>query len=692
MKRRVVFDFETRSCSDLRKEGAYKYSLDPTTQPTCLAVKFVGVPNQMFLTLKEVNSPWRKVPEGFRYHWQKCIEDDYEFTAHNAFFERCIYENILVKRYGWPVIPDVQYRCTAAKAASCALPRNLEGAGAAMNLSVQKDKRGYAAMMATCKPTRAWTAWLKSSDKIIRNTRPNHLAGIDKPPKIFLEPEDAPEVWNTLYEYCKIDVKAEEALDNALPDLSPEEQEIWHLNQELNWRGLRVDVPTIKKIVGIMDVESKKKLKELDSLTMGLVTKPNSVKSIMAFLEIEKVKLPNLRKQTVEDKLNDFDLSKDSHKLLELRKALSLTSTRKYQSFLARSNADERVRDIVLYHGASTGRDTGTGVQPHNFPRGLIKTDKSRPYSLVENVIECDHEMLSILYGDSLNLVFSAILRNMIIPTEGRELFVGDFAKIEVAVLWWLSNNIPGLKVLRSGKDPYIYMAAANTGRAYESFTDESPERQLGKAQTLGCGFGMGWTKFQKTAWDFYRLKLSDEQSQRAVQTYRTTNRAVPELWKQYETAAVTTVENNKYFTRAGKCSFEVKNQFLWVTLPSGRKLAYRDPQISWRESEYGPRKTLQFNAVNSKTKKWGPETTWGGTLTENIVQGVARDLIMQGVVRLEKAGYKVLLTVHDEAICEKKKGKGDLKEFIKILCEVPKWTDGCPIEAKGWVGERYRK
>lgn len=693
-RKRITHDFETRSRADLKKVGAYKYSLDPSTQPTCLAAKFHGMDALMFLTFEEVNRPWRQIPVPFRYQWTKAIEEGYEFSAHNSFFERCIYDNILVRRYGWPPIDPRQRRCTAAKAAACALPRNLQGAGEALKLSVQKDRRGYVAMMATCKPTKHWVAWRRAQDDIAAGkklTMTRRIACKDEP-KAFLEPDDAPDVWHTLYRYCMIDVQAEEAIDDVLPDLIPAEQEIWHLNQKLNWRGLRIDLPTVKKVVDIMAVESKKKLKELDSLTMGLVTKPGARKSILEFLALEGVTLPDLRAKTVEDRLKGFDLSEDMHRLLEIRKALSLTSTKKYQAFLNRADAEGRIRDILLYHGASTGRDTGVGVQPHNFPRGMIRVDKNRPYAHVENVVECDHEMLQLLYGESLGLLFSAILRNMIIPDDGYELFVADFSKIEVAVLWWLAGNEPGLKILRAGLDPYKYMAAANTGRKYQEITDEGDDRQLGKAQVLGCGFGMGGPKFQKTAWDMYRLKLTEEQSATAVKNYRTANAAVPVLWRAYEQAAVAAVENPLDVYTAGRCTFQVLNRFLWVKLPSGRRLAYRDPQIAWRESEYGPRKTLEFWAVNSKTKKWALERTWGGTLTENFVQAIARDLMMPAMVRLEEKGYHALLMVHDEGICQKRKQRGNVPEFTGILCETPSWGAGLPLEAKGWSGPRYRK
>lgn len=703
----------------MKKSGAYKYSLDPSTQPTCLAFKVMGEPTVYFLDFKMVNTPWKQLPLKLRALWVQLIDEDYQFSAHNSFFERCIYDNIMVARYGWPAILPRQRRCTAAKAAACALPRSLEGAGAALKLHVQKDKRGYNAMMATCKPTKYYNAWqktdadLKAGRRVGEKRLKPYRLGC---PPMFLEPEAAPDVWNTLYTYCKIDVRSEELVDLALPDLIPSEQEIWFQNQMLNWRGLRADIPVIEKIVGIMAGESKTKLKELDTLTMGLVTSPNSRKSVLEFLAIEGIELPNLQAKTVDDFLTGFKLSGDMHRLLEIRKALTLTSTKKYHTFLTRATEDHRVRDILLYHGASTGRDTGTGIQPHNFPRGLISVRKDRPYAAVENIIECDADTLRLLYGESLGILFSALLRNMIIPSEGHELFVADFSKVEVAVLWWLADNEPGLKVLRSGLDPYKYQAAFNTGKPYIAISDEGDDRQLGKGQVLGCGFGMGAVNFQSTAWRMHRLKLTLKQSKLAVKSYREANVRVPELWKEYEKAAIEVVKRGGEI-KAGKCRFLYDKKrfygglrFLWVQLPSGRRLAYADPQIAWRVRQYevietnakgeeiivqktsNPMETLEFWAPNPKTKQWALERTWGGTLAENVTQATARDLMLPGLLRLERRGYKGLLQVHDEGITEKKIGTGNVEEFVDILCEVPPWALGMPIAAKGWSGPRYRK
>lgn len=711
--KRIIFDFETRSTCDLRKHGAYIYSLDPSTQPTCLAFKVVGEAGVYFLPFHVINRPWELQEDKLKKLWKGFIDQGFEFAAHNAFFERVIYTNVLEKKLGWPHIPETQYRCTAAKAAACALPRSLESAGEALHLATQKDRRGYSAMMATCKPTHQWNAWKKACTDRAAGVRigPAKMKLIEAgEPPLFLEPEMNPGIWDTLYTYCKIDVRAEEAVDQALPDLIPQEQEVWHLNQKINWRGLRIDLPTVKKIISIMETESEEKLKELDHLTMGLVTSPNARQSVLDFLALEGIELPNLQSKTVEDSLNGFELSEDMRRLLEIRKALSMASTKKYYAFLNRSDNEGLIRDTVMYHAASTGRDGGTGINPYNFPRGLLKVDKNRPYAAVENVVHCDVDTLTLLYGESLGVLFSALLRNMIIPAPGCEMFVADFSKIEVAVLWWLADNEPGLKILRAGLDPYKYQAAANTGKTYAEITDDGNDRQLGKAQILGCGFRMSWKRFRDTAWTMYRLRLTNRESVEAVKSYRTANKAVVELWDAYEKAAVEAVESGELI-KAGKCEFQTGNGFLWVKLPSGRKLAYREPSIVMRaitftalekhsqtgedievEKTSAPKKTIQFLGLDKTKKKLAPEISHGGILTENIVQATARDLMMPALLRLEKAGYRVLLSVYDEGVCEKELGTGSVSEFVRILCEQPEWGPGLPIEAKGWSGPRYRK
>lgn len=664
MIKRLTLDFETQSRCDLKKAGAWKYSLDPTTKPTCLAFKARGDARIHFLDYYLVNKPWNEIPVPFQVLWCDFIKAGYEISAHNIFFDAAIYFNILVKRYGWPVINRSRFRCTAAKAAACALPRNLEGAGSAMRLHIQKDKVGYLAMIKSCKPTKD---------------------------NVLLTPAEAPEIFETLYKYCKIDVLAEESLDIVLPDLIFSEQQIHHVDQLMNSRGIAVDIGAVNKITDIMAVEDKIKRRELDKTTMGLVASPGARKAILDFLALDGIILPDLKAKTVGDILEEGKITGDAKTLLLLRKALSKTSTKKYQAFQNRCCPDGRVRDVLLYHGASTGRWGGTGVQPQNFPRGAIKGLNIE--AAIADIMECDVPTLKLLYGENLSILFSAVLRGMFIPTKGMELFVADFAKIEVAVLWWLADHDYGLELLKSGRDPYIALAETIFRVPYDEVNED--QRALGKASILMCGFQAGAKRFRDTARDIYGLILSEKQAQLAVDSYREVHEPVRNLWYTYQMAAIEAVENRS-LVKINHCEFSVKKfgsmNFLVVVLPSGRPLYYCDPSIVWVDTDFGKRKQLQYWAVNSLSKKWNQERTYGGKLTENIVQATARDLLAPAMLRLETAGYQMLLTVHDEVIAECSIGKGDIDEFISILCEVPEWGTGMPIEAKGFTALRYRK
>lgn len=693
MIERVVIDFETRSTADLKKTGQYKYSLCDTTRATCLSIKDKLQKEVFLLPFEEVHLPWDRQSPTLKKWWVERIKRKALFVAHNAGFEIAIYNNVLVARLDWPVIPLEQWRCTAAKAAACALPRSLAGAGEALKLPIQKDWRGHAAVMATCKPTKEYKAWLKkeSSDAF---WVPDSEAAVPlgaSLPTLFLEPDRAPDVFDTLYQYCKIDTATEELLDQSLPDLIEQEQRNWFLNQKINTRGFSVDASLIRKITNILKVETRRQIYDLDKLTLGLVDKPGARRSILDFLGQDEIKLPDIQAKTVEDVLKNGNLTEDGEKLLKIRRALSKASTKKYAGFLDRVCPDGRVRDILLYHGGHTGRDSGTGIQIQNFPKGVIEQEDIE-YIISHLGYPDIAAWIKGLYGD-LGAVFASLLRSMIIATPGCELFVGDLSLIEVCVLWWLAENTPGLNVLNSGKDPYLYMAAANTGQKYEDISKDSLDRQLGKIQTLACGFGMGAFRFKKTAWDFYRLEISDDDAGFAVKSYRRANSAVVALWKDYEDAAVKAIQSPKEIFEMGKCLFSVRKGFLWVKLPSGRKLAYREPRLAMRETDFGPRRSVEYWGVNSKTKKWNLQSTYGGKLTENIVQAVARDILYHPLHKLERLGYQTLFLVHDEIVSERKEGAGKLDEFLKVMTQRPEWVDAkLPLNAKGFVCKRYRK
>jgi DNA polymerase len=699
---KITIDFETRSRANLKKTGAYEYSLDPSTISTCLAFKTHGNPKVHLFKFHQMQRPYKLHAPDFQVWWKKKIKEGYLFSAHNAFFEQCIYNNVLVKRFGWPEIPPHLWRCTAAKAAAVAIPRNLAGAGEVMRLSVQKDPAGYQAMMATCKPTRAFNAYQKLKLKKYKNER--DLAKLaEPPPPEFLTPEAAPEVFNVLYKYCKIDVVTEELLDDSLPDLIPDEQEMWLLDQKINFRGTRVDMPLVNKISDLMAKEQKVMEKELDVLTMGLVSSGKARMQIMDFLSLEGIEIPDLKAKTVDDFLENGKVTGDAKKLLLLRKKLAKASTAKYQAFKNRAASDGRVRDMLLYHGASTGRWGGAGVQPQNFPRGTVKDI----YEAIHQINTCeDVRDLKMLYGENLMPLFASVLRGMFIASDGHELFVQDWNAIETRVLWWLAGHKKGLDIFREGRDPYWEMARKifkfdKNLRYDETDLEHSNWRQVGKAAVLGCGYQMGWRKFITSAWDVYRAYVTPEIAKIAVSAYRELHSSVKQLWDDYQLAAINAIQNKGAVYPVGLVKFFYKNNFLWVELPSGRRLAYNRPSVMWEKVEIKNDDGVVENSFDAqkikfwgiwKGKNWVLESTYGGKLCENIVQAVSRDLLRDAIKRSEKSNYLTCFHSHDELVVEAPKGKRKSEDFQKVMETLPKWATGLPLKAGGWVGERYRK
>lgn len=713
---KVTLDFETQSEFDLKKGGAYEYSRHPSTRALCLAIGFNG--KTKILTFEEVQKRFVELPESLRIWWNRCIQfDNIIFAAHNAYFEQCIYQNVLVRRLGWPPIPIHKWRCTAAKAAAMAIPRNLGDAGAVMKTATQKDYEGYKVMMKLCKPTAAWAKWKKKN-------------GEGPEPEKFWTPKTAPEDFRALYKYCKIDVQSEVLLDEALPDLTPFEQKVWFLDQKMNLRGIQVDLDLVNKVSGIMEKESKTMAKELDTLTMGLVGSGNARNAILEFLQLEGLELPDLRAKTVQDYIENGKVSGDAKKILEIRKALSKASTAKYKMFLLRAGRDGRARDFLLYCGAQrTGRWAGKGLQPQNFPRGVIKNI----YEAIARIKKESAEDLKLLYGENLMPLFSSVLRGVFTASPGHEMFVQDYNAIECRVAWWLAGHQKGLELFRKGVDPYWEMAkeiyGLPAGLIYNGDDEKHAEmRQVGKAAVLGCGYQMGPKKFVSAAWDVYRAKVDADMAKIAVQTYRKIHFPVTEIWDSYQNAAIQATKNPGDIYEVGKVKFYREGRFLFIELPSGRRLSYCDPEINMGKTwvmEKGKDRIyasnieagkmahkdgykvvnefqserLSYFEINQLAKKsdtiipkWAKETTYGGKIFENVVQSVSRDILAESIVRVEKMGFNVLMHSHDELVSEAPKGKFTSGAYRKTMEQLPKWAKGLPLKAGGWVGPRYKK
>ncbi len=656
----VHIDFESRSAVDIWEVGAWEYSVHPSTEIQCLCYAVDGGP-VVLISKEDVGNPKNLMTA------LEVLANNYEvqFRAHNAYFEQVMWQNIMVKRYGFPEIPTHRWVCTAAKARAMGLPGKLEKAAAAIRLPFQKDIKGKQIMLKMCKPRKPKKG--ESKDELLWH-------------------ED-PEEYQILYEYCKQDVEVERALDHKLPDLIPQEQRVWEIDQLINMRGLCVDIPAAKTMVELVNWKKYQYNEELSKITGGKVTAGTQRDSMLTYLKEVGVNLPDLTKDTVHKAISSGTLSGVPLRVLQLRSEVAKSSVKKYERMVEAGQSDGKLRDILNYHGASTGRWSGQLVQLQNLPRGTIKdTD-----SAIDIITQHGWPHCEMVYPKLMETISSCI-RGMLIPRPGHDMLVVDYAAIEARVVMWLANCGLGLEEFETndrGEDVDIYVKMAR--RIYNDNTltkSNKSHRQLGKQAILGCGYGMGGPKFRGTCAG-YGMDISEYDGQRIVNLYRETYPAIKNFWNACNQATIDAVRDPAHSHPVGQISFwyDKASDFLFCYLPSGRRLAYYEPRI-------GPNRFDQpgISYMNEINSQWVRKESYGGLLVENATQAVARDLMAYSFAELERQGYPILMHTHDEIVCEVPEGQQDINEMINIMCKEPKWAAGLPIKAEGFRTKRYKK
>lgn len=658
-QRYAIYDYETRSECDLRACGSYEYSVHPSTQILCVAWR-LGTREMLRDAPTRVWSPFATSDDP-RELIAALSDENVILVAHNALFENVITNNVLRRSFSKiPLIAPSRFLCTAALASVLALPRKLEGACKALGLSAEKNMTGHKLMMKYSKPRKA-----TKNNTAKWHNKTSELRGV--------------------MAYCADDIAAETELFLTLPSLTPTERKVWELDQNINLRGFTVDRPLVSSVLKMIGEEITNLDNETATITSGEVRSATQVKELKNWINNQgAIYLENMQAKTIVDTLAAELSCTSSKRLLEIRQAVSKTSTAKYEAFESRSRFDSRLRDNLMYHGASTGRWTGLGVQPQNFPRPKLKNTNLAAEILREGNLE----QVRMFYGDPME-AFSNCLRSVITPAENHNLYVADYAAIEVRVLFWLAGHTAGLQAFIEKRDLYKEMAMdIYRIRGLEDVT--LPQRQLGKGAILGAGFGMGPDRFvvQCAAQGIF---IDENMSKVAIKAYRTTHSPVVKLWYGYEAAARQAILNPGKGFSVGRTRWFKEGRFLYCTLPSGRKLAYCDPVVKVEMTKWGePKQALFHWGVNGTTKQWELQKTWGGTLCENVTQASARDLMAAAMLRIDAADYKIILSVHDELISERK--GGSLSEYIDLMTVIPDWAKGCPVSAEGWSGKRYGK
>ncbi len=662
-------DFETRSELDIWKVGAWNYSMHPSTEILCMAYA-INRQRPHIIPFKDNITPAHN--PGFGELLDNLVNNDFIFTAHYSMFENYIWHNILVKRYGWPEIPLRQWRCTAALAASHALPRALDKAAKALGTKHQKDLAGKAVMLKMCKPRKP--------------TKHNKAKW-----------HESPEDFQKLYDYCIDDEEVEREIDQTLPALNNLEQEVWFLDQKINTRGIQVDTEAVDAALYLIEKFSEECNSRLKVITGGFLDKASQVQRIKNWMKTKGVVLPDLTKDSVTKALADGK-HPEILEALKIRQQIGKTSVKKFQAFKNATCGDGRVRDMFVYHGASTGRWAGKIVQLHNLPRGNLKN----PEMCIEVMKWRDLEKFKFLYKDVMGAISSCV-RGALIAAPGKDLLVVDFAAIEARVVAWVAGQLEALKEFADPNiDPYVNMAKVVFGDSSITKEKDPNKRFIGKQAVLGGGFGMGWEKFKATC-ESEALKLgmnitvTDALAKATIKAFRKKNHKVKDLWEEVEKAAIEAVRyDKKVKLKNSEIQYYVVGDFLYCQLPSGRKLAYHHPKIKRVPYFEQTKEALTFMGVG-KNKNYLRQQTWGGTLVENFVQAIARDFLVEAMLRVEKKGFKLVLHVHDEPVAEVDEWVKDgidfkLKTFIMSVKQLPSWAKGCPIDAEGFRTKRYRK
>ncbi len=619
-------DFETRSFVDLPDTGAWRYAEDPSTELLCLGWKLDDGEMNLWV-------PGEEPPQLLL----DAVERGEIITAHNAFFERCIWHFICHLRMGWPAVDPRQWRCSAAKAAAHSLPRKLGDAGKALRLPVVKDEEGKRIMLKMSKP-RAMT--LNNMDLYHNNEDDRY----------------------TTFTYCIMDVLAEEGINATLRDLAPKEQEVWFLDQKINAYGINVDWEAVTKAMILLEKATVRENERLTELTHGMATKVTQREAIFEWVQISGVNIPDLQKETLETWVNKPEVPENVRQVLEIRRNHK-TSTAKYKALLDSKCSDGRIRDTLMYHGAHTGRWTGRLVQFQNLPRGDVKDMEALVADLKSLVF---HE-LETKYGNVMTSLSWAI-RGMIIPSPGMEFFVSDYAAVEARVLFWMADETKGIDIFKRGEDIYVDMAKDIYKKPINK-KEHPKERQLGKTAILGLGFGMGANKFVATC-EKQKIELSESFAKEVVGIYRNKFTKVVDFWYGVEACAIQAVKTKKpiYYRRL---VFFMHQRFLFIKLPSGRCIAYCEPRVRFKETPWGELKeTLFYWGVNPKTKQWQITHTYGGALTENCLTFETLVVTNNGIKMLGKISTSDLVwdglnfVEHEGLICQ---GKKEVIDFAGI-------------------------
>lgn len=649
--RDLFIDIETYSSVDIGDCGAYKYIASPDFEIIILGYAFDDEPVKIIDLLQG-----EEIPEEFI---EALYDSDCRKHAHNAVFERLSF-----KRIGYN-IPAEQWYCTAVKAAYCGLPISLDAVSKVLDLKDKKLDTGKALIKyfsCPCKPTK------------VNGGRTRNM------------PWDAPEKWEMYKEYNKYDVLSEREIYNRLLkyDIPESERRLYCLDQAINDQGIMVDKELAASAIAVNEEFTQMLTEEAKALT-GLAN-PNSAVQVRRWIEAETgIEVASLAKDAMAEHFETFKAYPQVMRMLQIRKSLSKTSVKKYTAMLNCAMDDDRVRGTFQFYGANrTGRWAGRLLQLQNLSKNHIKLlSEAR-----ELVRQRDTDTIQLLYDD-VSDILSQLVRTGLIAKPGHTFAVADFSAIEARVISWLANEKWRMDVFWGDGKIYEATGSKMFGVPISAITKGSALRDKSKISELALGYGGSLGALSRMGGE--KMGLSQAEMISLVRKWRNANPAIVEMWEEFDDAAKEAVRyHRKIVVTDRDIEFDCDGEYMTIKLPSGRKLFYRHPKI--KEGKKG--KVIFYQGVVQETKQWGEIDTYGGKLTENIVQATARDLLGNSMINLAANGYLPVAHIHDECIVEvpANNAKEYYESMVRIMSQVPNWASDFPLKADGYITPFYMK
>ncbi len=655
----LSIDLETYCEFDIKTVGGYKYA--ENSEILLFAYAFDENPVQCIDVINGEEIPYEII--------QALTDPKIIKTAYNAQFERTVLSHWLYQRgyidtFRW--LDPSQWFCTMVQGYTLGLPGGLDNIGKVLKLAEDKQKLAIGKRLIQyfckpCKPTK------------VNGGRTRNL------------PEHDNEKWMLFKEYCIRDVESERAIRQKIEWAYPidRERKLWALDQKINDRGVLVDKDLAHNAVDI-DTRIKSEATQ-EAIWLTGIANPNSNQQIINWIEEETGQRIKSFDKSARAELYENTSSDNLKRFIELKNLLSKTSVKKYMAMLNTTCEDGRCHGMLQFYGASrTGRWAGRNLQIHNLPQNHLKDLAEARDILKHN----DYEALCMFYNNPSDIL-SQLVRTAFIAKKGCRYIVADFSAIEARVIAWIANEKWRQEVFKNGGDIYCESASQMFHVPVVKHGVNGELRQKGKVAELACGYGGGVNALKAFGAD--KLGMSEAEMQHTIDRWRKSSPNIVKLWSDLERGAKKAITLKDTPVKYKKnIVFYRKKGILFLKLPSGRSIAYVKPKIEM-EDGFG-RETITYEGTIQGNGGWGRIHTWGGVLTENLVQATARDCLGVAMLRLEKAGYKIVMHVHDEVILEMPYGVGSLEEATKFMGEPIPWAPGLILTADGYETEYYKK